>query len=154
MSGMALSQWLVPDVSSEVAKFRQFNRMYTQYIGTLNQGLLNSEYSLAEARVLYELASRTAPKASEIAEGLGVDPGYLSRILGKFEQDGLLQRKASEQDGRHSELTLTTRGRSAFKKLNALSDEQARAVLAGSASHGSYRAHRLHGLHRKHPHED
>ena len=129
MFGMVLSQPLVPDVSSEVAKFRQFNRMYTQYIGTLNQGLLNSEYSLAEARVLYELASRTAPKASEIAEGLGVDPGYLSRILGKFEQDGLLQRKASEQDGRHSELTLTTRGRSAFKKLNALSDEQARAVL-------------------------
>ena len=87
---MASSQPLVPDVSSEVAKFRQFNRMYTQYIGTLNQGLLNSEYSLAEARVLYELANRTAPKAGEIAEGLGMDPGYLSRILGKFEQAGLL----------------------------------------------------------------
>src|ERR1700727_3759966 len=122
MFGMVVPQPLVPDVSSEVAKFRQFNRMYTQYIGTLNQGLLNSEYSLAEARVLYELADRTAPKASEIAEGLGVDPGYLSRLLGKFERDGLLEKKASEEDGRFAELALTSRGKSAFKKLNALSE--------------------------------
>ncbi len=119
------------DVSSEIAKFRHFNRMYTRYIGTLNEGLLNSEYSLAEARVLYELATRSAPKASEIAEGLGMDPGYLSRLLGKFERDGLLQKKASEQDGRYAELTLTARGRSVFKKLNALSDEQARSALQG-----------------------
>ena len=119
------------DVSSEIAKFRHFNRMYTRYIGTLNEGLLNSEYSLAEARVLYELATRSAPKASEIAEGLGMDPGYLSRLLGKFERDGLLQKKTSEQDGRYAELTLTARGRSVFKKLNALSDEQARTALQG-----------------------
>ena len=119
------------DVSSEIAKFRHFNRMYTRYIGTLNEGLLNSEYSLAEARVLYELATRSLPKASEIAEGLGMDPGYLSRLLGKFERDGLLQKKASEQDGRYAELTLTARGRSVFKKLNALSDEQARSALQG-----------------------
>ncbi len=119
------------DVSREIAKFRHFNRMYTRYIGTLNEGLLNSEYSLAEARVLYELATRSAPKASEIAEGLGMDPGYLSRLLGKFERDGLLQKKTSEQDGRYAELMLTARGRSVFKKLNALSDEQARAALQG-----------------------
>jgi DNA-binding MarR family transcriptional regulator/GNAT superfamily N-acetyltransferase len=117
------------DVSSEIAKFRHFNRMYTRYIGTLNEGLLNSEYSLAEARVLYELATRGAPKASEIAEGLGMDPGYLSRLLGKFDRDGLLQKKTSEQDGRYAELTLTARGRTVFKKLNALSDEQARTAL-------------------------
>jgi DNA-binding MarR family transcriptional regulator/GNAT superfamily N-acetyltransferase len=117
------------DVSSEIAKFRHFNRMYTRYIGTLNEGLLNSEYSLAEARVLYELATRSAPKASEIAEGLGMDPGYLSRLLGKFDRDGLLQKKTSEQDGRYAELMLTARGRSVFKKLNALSDEQARTAL-------------------------
>jgi DNA-binding MarR family transcriptional regulator/GNAT superfamily N-acetyltransferase len=119
------------DVSSEIAKFRHFNRMYTRYIGTLNEGLLNSEYSLAEARVLYELATRSAPKASEIAEGLGMDPGYLSRLLGKFDRDGLLQKKTSEQDGRYAELTLTARGRSVFKKLNALSDEQAGTALQG-----------------------
>jgi DNA-binding MarR family transcriptional regulator/GNAT superfamily N-acetyltransferase len=119
------------DVSSEIAKFRHFNRMYTRYIGTLNEGLLNSEYSLAEARVLYELATRSAPKASEIAAGLGMDPGYLSRLLAKFDRDGLVQKKTSEQDGRYAELMLTARGRSVFKKLNALSDEQARTALQG-----------------------
>lgn len=103
--------------------------MYTRFIGTLNEGLLNSSYSLAEARVLYELATRDAPKAREIADELGMDAGYLSRLLAKFERDGLLKRKTSEQDGRYAELTLTVRGRSAFKKLNALSDEQAHAVL-------------------------
>jgi DNA-binding MarR family transcriptional regulator/GNAT superfamily N-acetyltransferase len=113
----------------DVAVFRRFNRMYTRFIGTLNEGLLNSPYSLAEARVLYELATRDAPKAGEIAEELGVDAGYLSRLLGKFERDGLLKRKASEQDGRYADLTLTARGRSAFKKLNALSDGQAQTVL-------------------------
>ncbi len=128
---MGLAHKSPSDVSSEIAKFRHFNRMYTRYIGTLNEGLLNSEYSLAEARVLYELATRIAPKASEIAEGLGMDPGYLSRLLGKFERDGLLQKKTSEQDGRYAELTVTARGRSVFKKLNALSDEQARTALQG-----------------------
>jgi DNA-binding MarR family transcriptional regulator/GNAT superfamily N-acetyltransferase len=118
-------------LSDDILVFRRFNRMYTRFIGTLKEGLLNSEYSLAEARVLYELANREAPKAREIAEELGVDAGYLSRLLGKFERDGLLKRKASEQDGRYADLTLTARGRSAFRKLNALSDEQARTVLEG-----------------------
>src|SRR5258705_4741636 len=118
-------------LTNDVVLFRRFNRMYTRFLGTLNEGLLNSPYSLAEARVLYELASRDAPKAREIAEELGMDAGYLSRLLGKFERDGLLKRKASEQDGRYAELTLTARGRSAFRKLNALSEEQARGVLEG-----------------------
>jgi DNA-binding MarR family transcriptional regulator/GNAT superfamily N-acetyltransferase len=133
MSAMVTTSKMLPGVSGEIAKFRHFNRMYTRYIGTLNEGLLNSEYSLAEARVLYELANRDAPKASEIAEGLGMDPGYLSRLLGKFERDGLLQKKVSEQDGRFAELALTTRGKSVFKKLNELSNEQAHAALQGLA---------------------
>jgi len=116
-------------LTSEAANFRRFNRMYTRFIGTLNEGLLNSDYTLAEARVLYELATRGAPKASDIAEGLGVDPAYLSRMLGKFERAGLLRKKASEQDGRYAELMLTARGKAAFKKLNALSEEQARNIL-------------------------
>jgi DNA-binding MarR family transcriptional regulator/GNAT superfamily N-acetyltransferase len=118
-----------PILTDDIAIFRRFNRMYTRFIGTLNEGLLNSPYSLAESRVLYELATREAPKAREIADELGVDAGYLSRLLGKFERDGLLKRKASEQDGRYAELTLTGRGRAAFKKLNALSDQQAQTVL-------------------------
>jgi len=118
-----------PGLGGEAANFRCFNRMYTRFIGTLNEGLLNSDYSLAEARVLYELANRAAPKASDIAEGLGVDPAYLSRMLGKFERAGLLRKKASEQDGRYAELMLTAKGQSAFKKLNALSQEQAHTIL-------------------------
>src|SRR5579863_6926861 len=133
MSAMAPASKTLIGVSGEIAKFRHFNRMYTRYIGTLNEGLLNSDYSLAEARVLYELANRNAPKASEIAEGLGMDAGYLSRLLGKFERDGLLQRKTSAEDGRYAELILTARGKSAFKKLNAVSDDQARAALDGLA---------------------
>lgn len=122
---------LPPELMKDIGIFRRFNRMYTRFIGTLNEGLLNSRYSLAEARVLYELATRTSPKAGEIAEGLGVDAGYLSRMLGKFERDGLLKRKASEQDGRYAELSLTAAGRSAFKGLNALSDREAGIVLEG-----------------------
>ncbi len=116
-------------LSDEAASFRRFNRMYTRFIGTLNEGLLNSEYSLAEARVLYELATRTSPRAGDIAEDLGMDPAYLSRMLGKFERDGLLRRKVSQDDGRYSDLRLTARGKSAFEKLDALSQEQACATL-------------------------
>lgn len=123
------SEGKTPELSNEIAMFRRFNRMYTRYIGTLNEGLLNSDYSLAEARVLYELATRPAPKASEIVEELGMDAGYLSRVLGKFERGGLLEKKTSETDGRFAELRLTTRGRSVFKKLNALSDAEARKAL-------------------------
>ena len=126
---MALHPTSLSDLAGEAANFRRFNRMYTRFIGTLNEGLLNSDYTLAEARVLYELATRGAPKASDIAEGLGVDPAYLSRMLGKFERAGLLRKKASEQDGRYAELMLTARGKAAFKKLNALSEEQARNIL-------------------------
>src|SRR5271154_3653585 len=93
--------------ASEAAIFRRFNRMYTRVIGTLNEGLLNSDFSLAEARVLYELATRPLPAASEITEHLGMDPGYVSRLVGKFVRAGLLKRKTSEHDGRSSELNLT-----------------------------------------------
>jgi DNA-binding MarR family transcriptional regulator/GNAT superfamily N-acetyltransferase len=117
-------------LTHDMAAFRRFNRMYTRFIGTLREGLLDSSYSLAEARVLYELANRETPKAKEIAEELGMDPGYLSRLLSKFEKDALLQRKTSGHDGRYADLSLTPRGTAAFAKLNALSDEQARGVLS------------------------
>jgi DNA-binding MarR family transcriptional regulator/GNAT superfamily N-acetyltransferase len=112
-----------------IASFRAFNRMYTNFLGTLQEGLLNTEFTLAEARILYELATREKAKAKEIAEALGMDSGYLSRILGKFERAALLKRKTAEEDGRASGITLTRRGAAAFKKLNQLSDEQARTVL-------------------------
>jgi len=118
-------------LTNEIAIFRRFNRMYTRFIGTLNEGLLNSDFTLAEARVLYELATCAAPKAKEIAECLGLDPGYLSRLLGKFEHTGLLKRKVSERDGRYADLALTPRGKSAFRKLNAVTEAHATGVLEG-----------------------
>jgi DNA-binding MarR family transcriptional regulator/GNAT superfamily N-acetyltransferase len=125
ISAPSSSAQTLPDTTA----FRRFNRMYTKFIGTLNEGLLNTEFSLTEARVLYELATRSAPKASEIAEELSLDAGYLSRLLAKFEEKALLKRKTSQQDGRLAELSLTARGKSAFKKLNALSEQQAASVL-------------------------
>jgi DNA-binding MarR family transcriptional regulator/GNAT superfamily N-acetyltransferase len=117
----------------EIERFRRFNRMYTRFLGTLNEGLLNSEFSLAEARVLYELANRTVPRSSEIAEALGMDAGYLSRILRVFERKGLIWKKVSSEDKRSVELVLTTKGKAAFQVLNALSEDQARAALEGLA---------------------
>jgi DNA-binding MarR family transcriptional regulator len=116
-------------LTNDIATFRRFNRMYTRLIGTLNEGFLNSDFTLPEGRVLYELANRTSPNAKAIAEELDMDPGYLSRLLGKFERDGLLRRKAADHDGRYTELSLTPKGKSSFKKLNALSEEQARTLL-------------------------
>jgi DNA-binding MarR family transcriptional regulator/GNAT superfamily N-acetyltransferase len=119
--------------ATDTARFRRFNRMYTRFIGTLNEGLLNSEFSLAESRVLYEIANRDTPNASEIAAELGLDPGYLSRLLRKFEEKGLLRRRASGEDGRSATLHLTARGRAAFNRLNAMSNEQAESILADLA---------------------
>src|ERR1700733_6990893 len=103
--------------ATETAMFRRFNRMNTRFIRTLNERLLPTEFPPAEARVLYELPTRTAPNASEICDALSLDPGYLSRLLAKLEQNGLLRRKASEHDARFAELSLTAKGKSAFKKL-------------------------------------
>src|SRR5271154_3427977 len=93
--------------ADDVAAFRHFNRTWTRLIGTLNEGLLSTEYSLAEARVIYELATRAEPNAKEIAESLGMDPGYLSRILNRFENATLIRRTVSKRDNRSAQLILT-----------------------------------------------
>jgi DNA-binding MarR family transcriptional regulator/GNAT superfamily N-acetyltransferase len=129
ISGMVPHSGLCSNPATGIAIFRRFNRMYTKFIGTLNESFLDSGYSLTQGRVLYELANRSAPKASEIADALWLDPAYLSRLLGKLERGGLLNRKASKQDGRYAELRLTARGKSAFQKLDRLSDKHARAAL-------------------------
>lgn len=120
---------LNPALTQDVATFRRFTRMYTRYLGTLNEGLFNTRYSLPEGRVLYELATRATPNAKDIAHALGMDPGYLSRLLRKFERAGLLKRKPSSHDARYADLLLTTRGQSEFKNLNALSERQAATIL-------------------------
>ncbi len=119
----------MPSLAGDAATFRHFTRTYTRLIGTLDEGLLHTEYSLAEGRVIYELATRAEPKAKEIAQELGMDAGYLSRILAKFKRAGLLKRSVSARDGRVADLSLTRRGRKAFETLNALAEKQARDIL-------------------------
>lgn len=114
----------VPD--SLIAEVRQFNRFYTRTIGVLGEGLLGGEYTLSEARVLYELANGDRPLAADLVKALGVDFGYLSRILALFEKRGWLKRERSESDARKSHLTLTAKGRKIFATLN----QQARDEVA------------------------
>lgn len=118
-----------PAPAPSTAAFRSFNRAYTRFLGTLNDHYLNTEYSLAEGRVLYELATRPRAQAKEIAEALGLDPGYLSRILRKFERAGLVARAVARNDRRAADLRLTARGRTALRTLNLRADKQARSVL-------------------------
>ena len=116
-----------------VAAVRRFNRFYTREIGVLGDGLLQSGFSLAEARVLYELAQRPGTTASELGRDLTLDSGYLSRILRGFERDGLVTRAACETDRRQSLLSLTDSGRAAFAPLDTRSREQIGTLLAGLA---------------------
>jgi DNA-binding MarR family transcriptional regulator/GNAT superfamily N-acetyltransferase len=109
---------------------RRFNRFYTQKIGVLHEGLLSSSFSLTEVRVLYELAHREKPVASELGKDLGLDPGYLSRILSSFKAKGLVDSKLSEQDGRQSILWLTEQGKTAFAPLNDRAGDEIRFLLS------------------------
>src|SRR5215813_279177 len=95
------------DFDRGVAAMRSFNRFYTKQIGVLQEGLLDSPGSLTESRVLYELAHRERPTATELGAELGLDAAYLSRILRKFEQQGLIEKLPSESDGRQTLLNLT-----------------------------------------------
>ncbi|MGA2144796.1 MAG: bifunctional helix-turn-helix transcriptional regulator/GNAT family N-acetyltransferase [Bryobacteraceae bacterium] len=108
---------------------RRFNRFYTGQIGVLRKSYLNSDFSLAEARVIYELGSRGTAAASEIARDLGLDAGYLSRMLEGFAARGLVTRKPSAADKRQVRLKLGARGRKAFQELNRRSDRQTAELL-------------------------
>ena len=120
-----------PIFEERVASVRRFNRFYTQTIGVLDEGLLHSPFSLAEARVLYELAHRRGSSASEIARDLHLDPGYLSRILRGFRRRGLIERAAADGDARRRCLSLTEAGRAAFAPLDARSREEIGALIGG-----------------------
>jgi DNA-binding MarR family transcriptional regulator/GNAT superfamily N-acetyltransferase len=113
-----------------VAAVRRFNRFYTAAIGTLDEGLLNSSFSLAEARLLFEIATSGAPVPSALAARLRLDPGYVSRILARFTARGLIRRRTSPADARQSIISLTAAGRREFALLNRRSDEQVSALLA------------------------
>ena len=115
--------------ASAVKAVRRFNRFFTRRVGVLDP-YLGSELSLTDVRVLYELAHRDKLVASELARELGLDGGYLSRILRRFESTGWIHRSTSTRDARQSELTLTPAGREAFEPLQQRSREEAAALLA------------------------
>jgi DNA-binding MarR family transcriptional regulator/GNAT superfamily N-acetyltransferase len=113
-----------------IAAVRAFNRFYTRRLGVLEQQLLDSPFSLTEARVLYELAHRDNLSAKTIGSELGLDAGYLSRIVQNFQDKGLITRKASAADRRQYDLGLTAKGRQAFGRLNRSSHDDVAAMLS------------------------
>jgi DNA-binding MarR family transcriptional regulator/GNAT superfamily N-acetyltransferase len=114
-----------------IGAVRRFSRHYTRVIGALQEGLLHSAFGLTEARVLYELAQRDGVTASELVRELDLDAGYLSRILARFERDGLLEREPSVADRRQVTLALTEAGHAAFAPLEVGSREEVGTLLSG-----------------------
>ena len=119
------------DLETSVESVRRFNRFYTKRIGVLGERLLQSPFSLTEARIIYELAHRERATATELCGELGLDAGHLSRLLAAFKKRGLIARKPSETDGRQSVLWLTEKGRKAFAELNGRSRNEIEAILNG-----------------------
>ncbi len=112
-----------------IADVRQFNRFYTRTIGVLGNNLLGGDYSLTELRVLYEIANGDNVMAADLVRTLGMDFGYLSRILAQFEKRGWLKRERSEDDARKSHLLLTAKGRKAFATVNQQSRDEVAKLL-------------------------
>ena len=114
---------------SAVEAVRHFNRLYTRQLGLLDRGLLASEYSLTEVRILYELAHRDAICARELCVRLGIDAGYTSRILAAFARRRLIRRQPSPTDARQLDLVLTKKGRAVFADLDARAATQVTTLL-------------------------
>jgi DNA-binding MarR family transcriptional regulator/GNAT superfamily N-acetyltransferase len=117
------------ELDGRVEAVRRFNRFYTRRIGVLHKGLLGSSLSLTEGRVLYELAQREPATATALAQELGLDEGYLSRILNGFAKRGLIEKRASERDGRQIILALTGQGHEMFAAIDARSRDEVAAML-------------------------
>jgi DNA-binding MarR family transcriptional regulator/N-acetylglutamate synthase-like GNAT family acetyltransferase len=122
------------DLPQRIEAVRRFNRFYTGQIGVLQEGLLESPFSLTATRVLYELAHREAPTAAELAADLGLDGGYLSRILRRFQKLGYVEKKRSDRDARRSLLELTRAGRRAFAPLEKRSANEVGSMLGALAT--------------------
>jgi len=116
-------------LTGQASVVRQFNRFYTQQFGFLGRNYLGTRYSVTQARVLYELGRTPGPAASQLAERIAVDPGYLSRLLSTFEREGLIVRSRARHDRRQRPLRLTGAGRRQFDLLNSRSQRQAEGLL-------------------------
>lgn len=126
-------------IEGRTAEVREFNRYYTRLIGVLDEGMHETRFSLAEARVIFELGRRGATEVADLRGALELDAGYLSRILGRHETDGLVVRERSAADARRQVGSLTPRGQRVYADLDARSDEQVRGLLAGIGDEGQRR---------------
>ena len=115
---------MTADKLTSIRKIRAFNRYYTDLIGLLDKHLLNSAWSLAEARILFEVHTAGSIQASHIMQVMHIDRGYLSRLLQKLENSKLIARHPSKQDARAFMITLTEKGTREFQQLNKASDDQ------------------------------
>lgn len=117
------------ELNGQVAAIRSFNRFYTNVIGVLHEGLVDTSYSLTEARLIFELAQRDATEVAELRRLLDIDAGYLSRILARFDADGLTVRERSSEDARRQVIRLTAAGREAFAKLDSAQAQDVERIL-------------------------
>jgi DNA-binding MarR family transcriptional regulator/GNAT superfamily N-acetyltransferase len=132
MSGPAVAAARPADPTrAQVAQVRAFNRFYTNVIGVLDDMYLDTPYTLTESRLLFEVARLGTVEASWLRQALDIDPGYLSRVLGRFESDGLVTRHRSAADARRQEIRATDRGRAAVAELDARAASQIGALLSG-----------------------
>lgn len=126
-------------VADRIAAVREFSRFFTAVIGVLDEGLLRSPYSLTEARVIFELAQSEQTEVVDLRRTLGLDPGYLSRMLSRMEADGLVVRGRSGSDGRRQTIELTAAGRKVFAMLDSRSAEQVGTLLAPLSNRDQHR---------------
>ena len=112
-----------------ITEIRGFNRFYTSILGLLNQHILNSGYSLTEARVIFEISKTESCTANQLCTTLDIDRSYMSRIIKKFEKEGLVTRQINKYDSRNMEIRLTEKGNEVFKELNNRSNEQIRNII-------------------------
>jgi DNA-binding MarR family transcriptional regulator/N-acetylglutamate synthase-like GNAT family acetyltransferase len=120
----------MPVSEENIERLRSFNRFYTKRIGLLREGLLDTPFSLTQARVLFEIGQNPGGWSASLAPELGLDPGYLSRLLKSFERRRLVTRSKSKRDRRVNHLSLTREGRAVFERLNARSQAEIREMLA------------------------
>ena len=128
---MSSTAMVAPPVGDEVPAVRAFNRFWTQQIGLLQAGLVDTPYSLTEARVLFEVAQREATDLADLRGALQLDAGYLTRVVGRLKDAGLITTRRSPDDGRRQVIRLTDRGRAEFGMLDARSSDATAAMLEG-----------------------
>ena len=114
-----------------ISEIRQFNRFYTKVLGLINNKILDTEYSLTEARILFEISERTGCIANNLVQELNIDRSYMSRILRKFEREGLIEKKSSTTDSRKNLLFVTEKGEELLNEINSQSDEQVNKLFHG-----------------------